>query len=49
MFCGPETADVSLVHKTYCFPRSQSISVNYYILSVKVHFFLFLIGYERIT
>ena len=36
MFCGPETADVSRgeaesrVHKTYCFPRSQSISVNYH-------------------
>ena len=31
MFCGPSTVDEhrqSLVHKTYCFPRSQSISVN---------------------
>ena len=26
MFCGPHRQ--SLVHKTYCFPRSQSISVN---------------------
>ena len=37
MFCGPSTVDVSSsvsgqqsrVHKTYCFPRSQAISVKY--------------------
>ena len=39
MFCGPSTVDVSdidsRVHKTYCFPRSQSISVNCYMLKNK--------------
>ena len=37
MFCGPSTVDVSSsvsgqqsrVHKTYCFPQSQAISVKY--------------------
>ena len=32
MFCGPSTVDVdprqSLGHKTYCFPRSRSISIK---------------------
>ena len=31
MFCGPSTF---VVHKTYCFPRSQSISVNCSITSL---------------
>ena len=38
MFCGPSTDDgehrQSRVHKTYCFPRSQSISVNYLLVGI---------------
>ena len=41
--------DQPRVHKTYCFPRSQSISVNYYIPIVKVLLFMCFIGGEPLT
>ena len=56
MFCGPSTADFprlrlgkhrrSRIHKTYCFPRSQSISVNYITLYLSLTYAIYSFTYN---